>query len=389
MFVVRCSLFVVALLLLSSRALAHPAVSAVAVVKIEPSGRVTITLTHDALAYALNDQPSRIADEPMYALLRGPREDLAAAFADAKGRLTTDMHITVGGAPLAFQLTEWPTVEAAERWQRENPAGRLPVKLDFVAIAQLPANPGNISLQLPATLADVILMLDRPGVEPLTIPLSPGEASPPLPALPSSDTAPFTSSASTPSPAPPSPGALSVAWRFTKLGFEHIIPRGADHALFVLGLFLLVPRFRTVLWQISAFTVAHTITLTLTSLHIIGLSSRIVEPAIAASIAFVAVENLFSRRISPWRIAVAFLFGLVHGMGVATSFNEAGFPPGQLVPALAAFTVGVEAGHITVLIAAFALLGWSNNKPWYRARVAVPLSFAIAAIALYWFITRL
>ncbi len=107
------------------------------------------------------------------------------------------------------------------------------------------------------------------------------------------------------------------------------LPQGLDHCLFVLGLFLLIPKFKPVLWQISpAFTVAHThSTLTLTSLHIIGLSSRIVEPTIAASIAVIGIENLVTKEIHPWRPAIAFLFGLVHGMGVATAFNDAGFPP--------------------------------------------------------------
>jgi hypothetical protein len=376
MFAVRCSLFALGLLL-ALPALAHPAVSAVAIIKVDPAGRVSITLTHDALAFALNEQPLRIDDEAMYALLRGPREDLAAALADAKDRLASGMRLTASGAPVPFTLTAWPTPESVDRWKSENPAGRLPVKLEFTAEATLPHGAADLSIQFPPALAEVILMLDRPGVEPLTIPLAPGEPSPAVPPFPS-----------TASPQPPT-AAPSTAARFLRLGFTHIIPQGPDHALFVLGLFLLVPRLRTVAWQITAFTVAHTLTLTLTSLHIIGVPSSVVEPAIAASIAFVGVENLLVTRVHPWRIAVAFVFGLVHGMGVATSFKEAGFPPGQLVPSLAAFTVGVEGGHIAVLLAAFAALGWTRGKPWYRSRVAVPLSLAIAAVALVWLFLRL
>src|SRR6185295_10593374 len=127
----------------------------------------------------------------------------------------------------------------------------------------------------------------------------------------------------------------------------------------------------------------------LTSLGIIGLSSRIVEPTIAATIAFVAVENLLTTKVHGWRIAVAFIFGLVHGMGVATAFNEAGFPPGQLVTSLAAFTVGVEAGHVAVLALAFLTLGWFREKPWYRSRIAVPLSVCVALVGMYWMVVRL
>jgi hypothetical protein len=86
---------------------------------------------------------------------------------------------------------------------------------------------------------------------------------------------------------------------------------------------------------------------------------------------------------------VAFVFGLMHGMGIATAFNEAGFPPGQLVTSLAAFTVGVEAGHGVVLLAAFLSLGWFRNRKWYRSRVAIPLSLAIAAVAMWWLVQRI
>jgi uncharacterized membrane protein YidH (DUF202 family) len=86
---------------------------------------------------------------------------------------------------------------------------------------------------------------------------------------------------------------------------------------------------------------------------------------------------------------VAFLFGLVHGMGVATAFNEAGFPAGQLVSSLAAFTVGVEMGHVAILVAACAALGWCRNKPWFRARVTIPGSLIISVIALVWLWQRL
>src|SRR5205814_3818726 len=106
------------------------------------------------------------------------------------------------------------------------------------------------------------------------------------------------------------------------------------------------------------------------------------------SIAFIGIENLLTTQVHSWRIIVAFVFGLVHGMGIATAFNEAGFPPGQLVNSLAAFTVGVEAGHLTVLVAAFLALSWTRNKKWYRARVAIPISLLIALVAIVWIVQR-
>jgi hypothetical protein len=380
-------------LLLPCAAIAHPPLAAIAFVKVEPGGRLTLTLVHDSLAFALNDTSQAIGDEAMYTLLRGPDEDLAAAFADGRGRIRNQVRFAADGQALAFEIKASPAVEQARRWQVDNPGQRLPLKLEFVLAADLPAGARTVTFVFPAVLDQLVLSIDRPGLETLVIPVSPGETSPAV------DVGMATGAAAAGEQhRPAAEGALAVAWRFTKLGFNHILgpthgkwwhPQGLDHCLFVLGLFLLVPRFKPVLWQISAFTAAHTLTLTLTSLHLIGLSSRIVEPTIAATIAFIGIENLVTKKVSPWRIGAAFVFGLVHGMGVATAFNEAGFPPGQLVTSLAAFTVGVEAGHIAVLLAAFALLGWFWDRPWYRRRVGVPLSVLVAAVGLYWMIQRL
>ncbi len=364
-----------ALLAAAAAAWGHPAVSAVAIVKVTPDRRVEVTLVHDGLAYALNDTPARISDPQMYSLLDGPAQDLAEALADGRDRFASGFRLAADGTPLAVELVRAPDLEAVRRWKAENPARQLPCKLEFVVRATLPAGASVISLKFPAVLGEVILSVDRPGVEPVYLPLAPGETAPEID---------VRMAGGTTNPV----GTLGLAWRYIKFGFGHIVPEGPDHALFVLGLFLLSPRFKPVLWQITAFTVAHTITLTLTTLHIVGLSSRIIEPTIAASIAFVGVENLLTTKVHAWRPAVAFVFGLVHGMGVATAFNEAGFPAGQLVPSLAAFTVGIEGGHLAVLAGAFLVLGWWRDKPWYRHRVAIPLSLVIAAIAVFWMVRR-
>lgn len=385
-----------ALLLIPASAIAHPAVSAVAVVQVRAGGEVTVTVLHDSLSYALNDIPVRITDQQMYALLDGPEEDLAAAFEDGKERFEGALHLSADGHPLEFKLVKSPSVAGVHDWQADNPSRVLPCKQEFIVKATLPLGVRMFRVQFPQVMGQLILSIDRIGVEPLYLPLEAGEQSPEIDVSmatrPADSTGGESADAASSTPAKPTSdhlGSLNVAWRFIRLGFGHIIPDGPDHCLFVLGLFLLIPKVRPVLWQISAFTVAHTLTLTLTSLHIIGLPSSIVEPTIAASVAFVGIENLVTRRVHPWRPAVAFLFGLVHGMGVATAFTEAGIPPGQLVTGLTAFTIGVEAGHLLVLAGAFAVLGWTRNKPWYRARVAIPLSLLISAIALYWLVQRI
>ena len=176
---------------------------------------------------------------------------------------------------------------------------------------------------------------------------------------------------------------------YLQLGFTHIVPRGTDHILFVLGIFLLSLEKRSILLQVTAFTIAHTITLALTIYGVVSLSPRIVEPLIALSIVCVAVENLFVRRFHLWRLALVFGFGLLHGMGFAGVLRELGLPRSQFIPALVSFNLGVEAGQLTVIAAAFLLVGvWFGKKSWYRARVTRPASLCIAAIGLYWTLQR-
>jgi hypothetical protein len=176
---------------------------------------------------------------------------------------------------------------------------------------------------------------------------------------------------------------------YLRLGFTHILPRGLDHVLFVLGIFLLAVDLKPVLWQVSAFTLAHTITLALTVYGVVSLSPRIVEPLIALSIVYVAVENIFTSKLHAWRPVVVFCFGLLHGMGFAGVLTEIGLPRSEFIPALLSFNAGVECGQLTVILAAFLLFGLPfRRKPWYRQRIVIPGSLFIAAIGLYWSIQR-
>ena len=183
---------------------------------------------------------------------------------------------------------------------------------------------------------------------------------------------------------------LSTAWRYLVLGFTHLVPGGLDHVLFVLGIYLLSGRARSVLWQVSAFTVAHSITLGLSMYGIVAVSPRIVEPLIALSIAYVAIENIFLSELKSWRVALVFAFGLLHGMGFAGALKELGLPRSEFVTALVTFNVGVEAGQLAVIGTAFALVGWScGSRAWYRSRIVVPASLLIACTAVYWTLQRL
>ena len=171
-------------------------------------------------------------------------------------------------------------------------------------------------------------------------------------------------------------------------GFVHILPQGLDHILFVLALFLLATKTSTLLWQVSAFTLAHTITLALGILGIINLPNSIVEPLIALSIAYVAIENIYQQRLTQWRLPIIFVFGLLHGLGFASVLVEFGLPENAYISSLISFNVGVELGQITVIALALLATRWSINKPWYRSYVVIPASTIIAVIAIYWFIER-
>jgi hypothetical protein len=181
----------------------------------------------------------------------------------------------------------------------------------------------------------------------------------------------------------------AIAWQYFWLGLTHIVPKGLDHVLFVLGLFLLGRGWRLVLWQVSAFTVAHSITLGLSMYGLIGAPPSVVEPLIAVSIAYVAIENLVLSELKPWRVALVFAFGLLHGMGFAGVLAELGLPRSEFVTALVTFNIGVEGGQLLVIATAFALVGWHRAHASYRRHVVLPASLAIACMALYWTIERL
>lgn len=184
--------------------------------------------------------------------------------------------------------------------------------------------------------------------------------------------------------------ARAVGLQYLRLGFEHILPKGVDHILFVAGLFLLTRSMRPMLLQVTSFTLAHSLTLGLTMYGVVALPSRLVEPLIAISIVYVAIDNIVTARVTLWRPAVVFAFGLLHGMGFAGVLQDLGLPRTGLVPALVGFNAGIELAQLTLIGIAFACTHtlWRAGPRSYRAHVVVPGSAAIAAIALVWTVQR-
>jgi hypothetical protein len=181
-----------------------------------------------------------------------------------------------------------------------------------------------------------------------------------------------------------------AAWVYLKLGYNHILPLGLDHILFVLSLFLLSPKMKPLLWQATAFTVAHSITLGLAMYHVISPPANIVEPLIALSILYVSLENIFSPRLKASRIGIVFLFGLIHGMGFAGALGKLGLPQDSYLLSLVMFNIGVELGQLSIILSAYLLLGkWFGNKPYYRKMIVIPVSVVIAIISAVWAVQRI
>jgi hypothetical protein len=180
----------------------------------------------------------------------------------------------------------------------------------------------------------------------------------------------------------------SIGWStfisYVKQGFEHILPEGIDHILFVLGLFLLCRAWKPILIQVTTFTAAHTITLALATLGYVSVNPKIVEPIIAASIAVVALENIFRPTYGKFRILLVFVFGLIHGLGFAQRLIDERIPSGSIVSSLLGFNIGVEFGQLAVIGLAVAATFWIKDETHYRRFVVIPASTLIAAAGLVW-----
>jgi hypothetical protein len=401
-------------------------------VHVQRGGNVEITIVHDALAYALNDTSGNIDDETMREFLSSTHDEVVRVCDDARARIVVGTRLEAMGVVVDGRRDQSVTVrpsvvhmlspESLEAWKRENPEMRLPCKLDAVLQAKLPAGATSMTIAFPKVLGEIVMMVDRPGLEALDLPLRAGEESEaidvsmvwqrssqpseasqhesqtaplPLPSaspnvLASQSSEDLASSPSAPDTQPvvTERSLLRTLWRYAVVGFAHIIPAGVDHVVFIVGLFLLSPKFKDAVLLITWFTLAHTTTLTLASLGLVQLSPKFIECAIAISIACIAIENLVLHKPKPWRAAIVFVFGLVHGLGVAGAFAQVGFDSSRLVTSLLGFTAGVEVGHIAALLACFALLGWTTSKSWYRSRVVVPISVCIAFAAIVWTVQR-
>ncbi len=350
-------------------ALAHNFAFTDVSLELREDGRYVVDVTCDLDALALgvpSTADSAALAAQIVALDPAAREELVERLVEL---LKRRLRVRFDGEPDDFE------VSLPARGQPP-PQGLPPTALGLVARLTGRAPPGARDLTFFASRAfpPVRLAVTRAGegTGPVEV-LAPGAESWPVPLAGPRPTA----------------GRLETLRRFVLLGVSHILPWGLDHVLFVLGLALLSPRLAPLLAQVTAFTVAHTLTLALSSYGVVRLSPRVVEPLIALSIVYVAVENVVSPKLRTSRVVLVFAFGLLHGLGFAGVLGEIGLPEGQRLTALLGFNVGVELGQLAVIaLAAAALWAWAKLGG-HRTTLVRPASLVIATVGLFWFVQRI
>lgn len=366
------------------KATAHEVVPTIADMTVTPEGLLTLAFRVNLEAFlagvdldAVENTDADAASADYDALRALPADEIAARAGEVLAAWNAAPLVDAGG-PVSVAQSALTIPEDTDF--------ELPRISELTVTAQLPVGAAAVQINWPAGAG--ALVLRQQGVEaPYTGYLEGGQSSPQIALAGGGAQTPGTAFAS-----------------YIPVGFDHILPKGLDHILFVLGLFFLSTRWAPLLWQVSAFTLAHTVTLALGALGWVSVPGSIVEPLIAASIVYVAVENLFQRGLSRWRPVVVFGFGLLHGLGFASVLGDFGLPEDQFIPALIGFNVGVELGQLTVIaMAALLLMGCTllarrsdlaeAEKPvgsypvMFRA-VSIPASLIIAVVGAYWCVER-
>ena len=350
-------------------ALAHPLAFTEVTLTLRDDGTFAADLIYDLDALALGVPVDTDDAELAAALASLPAEEFATRVASLRRLFERRVRVRFDGRPAPFEVSfpDYGTPRATD--------AEIPTVLGLTArlTGRVPEGASTVGFFASRAFGEVHLTIAHPerAAEVRTV-LEPGARSDPLDLT---------------GPVAP-PGRLEVAARYLRLGFVHIVPAGLDHILFVLGLFLLSARLRPLVWQVTAFTVAHAATLTLAALGVLSLAPRLVEPLIALSVAYVAIENVLTDRLTRWRPVVVFGFGLLHGLGFAGVLGELGLPERERLLALVTFNAGIELGQLAVIAAAAGTFGWFASKPWYRPRLAVPVSAVIGLVGVTWAIER-
>ena len=362
------------ILLVANAARAHELNPAIANIELRGDGTANLSLSLSVNLEALiagigpeHDNTETAPQAAVYETLRQlPLEALLREFEEFEPRYLAGLSVAVDGVPLVLERSSADIQPVGDT--------NLARRTTFEYAAQLPQDATALKWHYDAEFGALVLRVTRSG-----------------------DAAPFYANLL-------APGASEIVelssnrelestgktlQRYIKLGFDHILPKGLDHVLFIIGLFLLSARLKPLLVQVTTFTLAHSVTLALGLLGWVTIPGSIVEPLIALSIVFVAVENIFTQNLHRWRAAIVFGFGLLHGLGFAGVLRELSVESGQFAASLIGFNIGVELGQVAVVLLCYLAVGyWFGARSWYHARIVVPASVLIALIAGYWFFER-
>lgn len=373
--------------LVVSTAHAHTAMPTLVLVSFEEQRPGIVDVKIDVDLTLLLGSPERY-----YKLATDPQEEQREGVRRLVPQLLQALQLRIGETPLALSLQEFSAAKATSAEFLDSSTSKLST---FKFSATLPPVPGPLRLIVPigADVTYPIAFTVQISAVNLSVTrwLDAGmHASEPFQWADKVRASPAAEN----SHAAASFSLDSMPWwkqlaLYLRLGLQHIIPEGTDHILFVLGLFFLGISWAKLLSQTTVFTVAHATTLFLSTYGVLTLPAKYVEPTIALSIAVIALENVFRPKLGPARLAIVFGFGLVHGLGFASSLREIPFPQHDFLIALLGFNLGVDFGQLLVIAAAFLAVGWFRNKPWFRRRIAIPCSLAIAATGFCWAIGRL
>ena len=301
--------------------------------------------------------------------------EVDAAKKDLEAKVLAQVHVTSGGAEcspvlLGAALTEQDGLTVDGRFDCAKADGTFDI--DVVLLDDLSQGHRHVARAVGATTHDEVLFK--------------GHSTFSIVPTAESGEAPSASSPSS-AAAAEAPRHASSGWAFFKMGIEHILT-GYDHLVFLFGLVLLRARVKELLAVVTAFTFAHSITLAIATLGIFTPSPKLVEPAIALSIAYVGIENFFVKDASKrWRIT--FPFGLVHGFGFAGALQEIDLPRAQVPTALVSFNLGVEAGQLFSMALVLPMVMLIRQKDWFEPRGVRVLSGAVALAGGIWFVLRI
>lgn len=303
-------------------------------------------------------------------VMASPPEELARIRKATEATLRMLLRLTFAGKELPWRV-EFPDFEQ-EPFALPEEAGNIALISTRLVIDPVPGA-GDLRIHWAGEQETELIILIDEGEEPRIISTLPGGSLMLLNRTESGGFAPVVS-------------PWTGGW--LQSGFRHVIPLGLDHMLFMLGLFLLLPKWKPLLGQSLLFTVAHSITLALAVLGWVSLPGQLVEILIAASIAWIGVGNLMTRKLGKQRLFLVFSFGLLHGLGFASVLADklGGVPRDKLGGPLLGFNVGVELAQVTVLCAAFLIL-WPLRK--WTLQVQIAGSACVALAGFGWMIERI